>query len=164
MARRIREMEGPALLRGIPGRARRVCRRKVSLFGKRLICFPRIVHLPNMIDTRNPDVLDAARFEMLENSIGPALRPIVVRYITDCEAAIAAIQVSLAAGDHDQVRSVSHRMKGGSSSLGLGRMERGFSELEVAAAQRQEIRLESVAKLSGELRDAVLILRMRGFG
>lgn len=141
-----------------------VCRRKVSLFGKRLICSGRIVHLPNMIDTRNPDILDAVRFEMLENSIGPALKPIVARYISDCEAAIATILGALAAADHDQVRSVSHRMKGASSSLGLVRMQLGFSELEVAAAQRQEIRTETVAKLSGELQHAVLTLRMRGLG
>jgi HPt (histidine-containing phosphotransfer) domain-containing protein len=115
-----------------------------------------------MSDPRNPDVLDSARFEMLENSIGPALRPIVARYITDCEAAIEALQLSVAAADHDRVRSVAHRMKGASSSLGLGRMERGFSELELAAAQRHEFQAETVAKLSGDLRDAVHALRLRG--
>jgi HPt (histidine-containing phosphotransfer) domain-containing protein len=123
---------------------------------------PADTSLPNMSDPRNPDVLDSARFEMLENSIGPALRPIVARYITDCEAAIEALQLSVAAADHDRVRSVAHRMKGASSSLGLGRMERGFSELELAATQRHEFQAETVAKLSGDLRDAVHALRLRG--
>lgn len=115
-----------------------------------------------MIDTRNPDILDIARFEMLENSIGPALQPIVARYITDCEAAIETLRLSVAAADHEGVRSVAHRMKGASSSLGLGRMERGFSELEISAAQRQDFAPDLVAKLSGELRDAVHALRLRG--
>jgi HPt (histidine-containing phosphotransfer) domain-containing protein len=115
-----------------------------------------------MIDPRNPVVLDAARFEMLEKSIGPALKPIVARYLTDCEAAIEVLKRSVAAADHDQVRSLAHRMKGASSSLGLCRMERGFSELELAATQRQELHPESVAKLTGELLDAVLALRLRG--
>lgn len=115
-----------------------------------------------MSDPRNPDVLDSARFEMLENAVGPALRPIVARYITDCEAAIEALHLSVAAADHDQVRSVAHRMKGASSSLGLGRMERGFSELELSATQRHELQAGTVAKLSGDLRDAVHALRLRG--
>lgn len=114
-----------------------------------------------MIDTRNLDVLDAARFEMLEKSIGPALRPIVAKYINECENAITAICGAAAAADHDLVRSLAHRMKGASSSLGLGRMERGFSELEEAAARRQEFQPENIVNLSGELHEAVLALRLR---
>ena len=118
---------------------------------------------PNdMIDPRNPDVLDVVRFEMLENAIGSALKPIVARYVIDCEAAIEALHGLVAAADHDRVRSVAHRMKGASSSLGLGRMERGFSELEISAAQGQDFPPDVVAKLSGEFRDAVSALRLRG--
>lgn len=114
-----------------------------------------------MTDTRNPDVLDAARYEMLQKSIGPALKPIIAKYINECEDAIRAIHGAAAAADHDLVRSLAHRMKGASSSLGLGRMERGFSELEAAAARRQEFQPEDIAKLSGELHEAVLALRLR---
>lgn len=101
---------------------------------------------------------------MLEKSIGPALVPIVSRYIAECEDSIAVLHRAVAAADHDQVRSVAHRMKGASSSLGLVRMERGFSELEAAASRRQELKQENIAKISGELQEAVLALRLRSVG
>jgi HPt (histidine-containing phosphotransfer) domain-containing protein len=115
-----------------------------------------------MIETTYPDVLDRARFEMLQNAIGPALPPIVARYLSDCEAAIEGLQLSLPTADYDRIRSLAHRMKGASSSLGLGRMEREFRDLEISAARGHEFPPDVVAKLSGELRDAVHALRLRG--
>lgn len=136
----------------------------MSSFARQWIQSDHSVQPPNKISSGHPDVLDAARFEMLEKSIGPALIPIVSRYIADCEDAICELYRAAAAADHDQVRSLAHRMKGASSSMGLGRMERGFSDLEAAAARRQEFQLEWIAKLSGELQEAVLAMRLRGVG
>lgn len=107
-----------------------------------------------MMDTRNLTVLDGARFEMLANAIGPALEPIVAKYITDGSLELEALAALVAAGHHDQVRSIAHRMKGASSSLGLLRLERGFRDLESSAARGDSLALEDLVNLRKDLEDA----------
>lgn len=112
-----------------------------------------------MAETSDIEILDGARFEMLANSIGPALEPIIEKYLTDCGLDLEALPALIAEANHDRVRFVAHRLKGASSSLGLLRLERGFGELESCAAQRLELHLETVAKLRNDLADAAFALR-----
>lgn len=130
--------------------------RKRTIRSRRCSCPSR-----DMMETNNLTVLDGERFEMLANAIGPALEPIVAKYITDCGLELAALQPLLSAGHHDQVRSIAHRMKGASSSLGLLRLERGFRDLESSAARGASLALEDVMNLRRDLEDARAELEFR---
>ena len=124
----------------------------------------RCSHRPttDMADTRDLEILDGARFEMLSGSIGPALEPIVEKYLSDCGFHLETLHALIAEANYDRVRSVAHQLKGASSSLGLLRLEQGFSQLESCAAQRLGLGLETVVKLRNDLADAGYALRAEG--
>lgn len=124
----------------------------------------RCSHRPttDMADTRDLEILDGARFEMLSGSIGPALERIVEKYLSDCGFHLETLHALIAEANYDRVRSVAHQLKGASSSLGLLRLEQGFSQLESCAAQRLGLGLETVVKLRNDLADAGYALRAEG--
>lgn len=78
-------------------------------------------------------VVDDQRINVLQETIGDKLAPIVALYFKDCSENLVKLQDLVKHGQCEEVGKLAHQMKGAALSLGLIELQELFRNVEASA-------------------------------